>query len=145
MTASPIETRHRENLELVRRGFDAFAGGDMEAVLAIADPEVEVYMPPTMPNGGTFHGHDGYRLWVERWLEAWGEFRIEVLDAAPIGRSHVITHAKQHGVGRGSGVRVEMEAWYVTEVRGGKFVSLHLYPSYAEALDVAERRERAAE
>lgn len=141
MTPEATGQRQRENLDLVRRAFDAFDDSDIESVLALADPDVEVYMPATMPNGGTFHGHHGYLLWVGRWLEAWDEFSIEVRESEPVGDAHVITHVRQRGIGRGSGVPVEMNVWYVNELRDRKFVALHLYPTYEEALEVAERRE----
>lgn len=41
-------------LGVVRRGFEAFNRADVNAVLTLADPEVEVYMPPPMVNSGMF-------------------------------------------------------------------------------------------
>ena len=34
-----------ENVELARRGYEAFASADMETVLAILDPAIEVRAP----------------------------------------------------------------------------------------------------
>jgi hypothetical protein len=62
---------------LLREGIAAFNRGDEEAVLAVLDPDVEVFTPPELGNAGTFHGHEGYTAWIESWLEAWDEFRIE--------------------------------------------------------------------
>jgi ketosteroid isomerase-like protein len=62
---------------LLREGIAAFNRGDEEAVLAVLDPDVEVFTPPELGNAGTFYGHEGYVAWIESWLEAWEEFRIE--------------------------------------------------------------------
>ena len=116
----------------------------MDAVLALADPEVEVYTPPPMVNSGTFRGHDGYLEWIGSWLDAWDDFAVEVLESELVGEAHVITHAKQRGVGRGSGIPVEMEVWFLNEVRDGRFLALHLYPSHEQALEAAAQREQDA-
>jgi ketosteroid isomerase-like protein len=137
-------TPEDERIAIAADGFEAFNRGDVEAILALADPEVEVYMPAEMPNGGTFHGHDGYLKWVSAWLEAWDEFSVEVIEHEPVGERHVVTPVRQRAVGRGSGIPVEMDVWFVNDVVDGKFVALHLYPTREDALAAIERREQAA-
>jgi hypothetical protein len=56
----------------------------------------------------------------------------------------VVTRVRQAGTGRGSGIHVEMEAAYVTEMREGRFAALQLYMTAEEARRVAEQREAAA-
>ena len=131
------------NLALVREGFDAYTRGDIEAVLALTDPAVEVHMPRSMPNGGTYRGHDGYLLWLGNWLEAWEDFTVEIAESEPVGERHVVSRASQSGKGRGSGVTVEMEVFYVNEIVDGKFTLLHLYPDREQAMRVAAEREAA--
>ena len=55
----------RENVEVVRRVFEASARQDAEAVLALYDPHVEWDASRTQPGLGEFadvgHGHEGRR------------------------------------------------------------------------------------
>ena len=39
--------------------YDAFAATDLETILAVTDPDIEVVQTPLLPWGGEFHGHDG--------------------------------------------------------------------------------------
>jgi ketosteroid isomerase-like protein len=46
------------NVEAIREGYAAFGRGDIPAVLAILDPNIEWIEPEGYPWGDTFHGHD---------------------------------------------------------------------------------------
>jgi hypothetical protein len=76
-----------------------------------------------------------------QWLEAWEGYEIEIVGIGPVGERHVVASAHQSAKGRGSGVPVEMDLAYMTELRGETFVALHLYPSRDDAVEAAERRE----
>jgi ketosteroid isomerase-like protein len=136
-----LTAQQRTNLNLNRRAFDAFDAGDVDGVLALLDPEVEVYMPNDLPNSGTFRGHEGYLKWVGNWLEAWDDFTVEIREIEPVGERHVVAHARQSATGKGSGIPVEMEIAYMTETRDGRAIALHLYQSADEARRVAAERE----
>ena len=99
---------------------------EMEALLALADPEIVIDVPAAMPNGGTFRGHDEYRAWLGNWLDAWERFSIEVVELERVGERCVIASVIQRGTGRGSGIPVEMSVFYVAEVRAGRLTSLRL-------------------
>ena len=136
-----LSERQRRNLELARAGYEAFQRSDLEAVLALTDPEVEIYLPTTLPNSGTFRGHEGYITWIGQWLEAWEDFRIEVLAMEPVGKRHVVTTIHQSAMGRGSGIPVEMDVAYMTDIRNEKAVALQMYLTREEAIEVARARE----
>jgi ketosteroid isomerase-like protein len=134
--------RQQRNVERVRDAFDAFNRGDVGGVLAVLADDVEIFSAPPLANAGTFHGHDGYARWVGQWLEAWEEFRIGVQRIEPVGGRHVVVGVRQTGRGRGSGIPVEMTAAYMFELDEEAAKALHLYPSWDEAVAVAEQRER---
>jgi ketosteroid isomerase-like protein len=46
------------NTELARSGYEAFARGDVAAVVALLDPAVVWHEAETLPYGGVFHGPD---------------------------------------------------------------------------------------
>jgi ketosteroid isomerase-like protein len=139
-----VEDLQRRNVEAIKGGVDAFRRGDLDAVLELLDPEIEVYMPGDLANAGTYRGHDGYRQWLAQWLEAWDEFDLELADVEAVGRTHVVSRAHQTARGKGSGIPVEMWISYLWDVRDGLAIALHLYSTRDEAIEVAERREREA-
>jgi ketosteroid isomerase-like protein len=134
--------RQRENLEAVRRGYELFNAGDLEGIIGTCHEDVDVYIPTeAAPIAGTYRGHDGYRKWFSEWLESFDEYTAEVREIEPIGERHVVTLAHQSARGKGSGVPVRMDRGNLFEVRDGKFLALHIYPSYEETIEVAKRRE----
>jgi hypothetical protein len=50
----------RENVELARRGYDALASGDMEAVLAGLDPAIVIRPPGEVMGEELYYGHAGF-------------------------------------------------------------------------------------
>ena len=49
------------NLAIVRRSYEAFARGDMAAVLADMDDGIEWQQAQGLPHGGVYHGVDEVR------------------------------------------------------------------------------------
>ena len=53
----------RENVELVRRAYDAWNRDDMDACLALMDPEVEWHTTGRLPDvEPVYRGHEGVRV-----------------------------------------------------------------------------------
>lgn len=46
----------QENKELVQKGYDAFAAGDIESVMGLFDDDIEWVQPGDSAISGTFHG-----------------------------------------------------------------------------------------
>jgi ketosteroid isomerase-like protein len=141
---SSVEERQRRNVELVRQGVEAFQRGDLDGLLALTREDFEIYLPPSLPNSGTYVGYDGFQTWLDQWLEAWDDFTVEIVDAVPAGARHVVADIRQSGRGKGSGIPVEMEIAYLWDVRGDRFAALQLYASRDQAFEAAERREPRA-
>lgn len=123
--------------ELARRGLDAFNRGDIEAVLALMSPDVEIHSVAEMGEEGTYYGHDGYLAWTRIWLEAWDDFRVEVDEVEEIGDDDILVHSTQHGRGKGSGLEVDQRGVYLFTVRDGLLTRLHLYADRESALAAA--------
>lgn len=45
-----------QNIETIKRGYDAFAAGDMETVLSLFDDDLEWVQPGESAISGTYHG-----------------------------------------------------------------------------------------
>jgi ketosteroid isomerase-like protein len=123
------------NIAIALQGIDAFNRGDVEAVLALAATDVEVYAPPDSPNPGRYLGHEGYVKWSEQWLEAWETFTLDVLEVEAVDDRHVVAVVRQHGRGRLSGLDLTMEAVHLYEIdEEGKVVRFQLHDDRERAL-----------
>jgi ketosteroid isomerase-like protein len=118
---------------LLRKGIAAYNRGDTEAVLAMLDPDVEVFTPPELGNAGTFHGHEGYLAWIEAWLEAWEEFRIEPVEIEQFGDDFLVL-MDAAGRGKGSGAEVSLRFWWLYTVPADRATRVRLYPTREAAL-----------
>jgi ketosteroid isomerase-like protein len=132
-----------ERVRLVEQGWRAFEEGDLESVLGLFDPEIEVYSPPEAGNPGTFHGHEGYLRWAGHWFDAWDEFSQEITGIEPIGERCVITNVRQYARGRSAGVELERAACWLYELRDGKAVYMALFLDADAARAAAREREGA--
>jgi ketosteroid isomerase-like protein len=115
-----------------------FERRDIDGVRAIAADDVEVGGSPELPNSGSYHGHEGFITWIAQWLEAWGEFRIEIVEMVAIDDEHVLVEVDQHGRGQGSGLEVTQRGLaYLATIRDDVVARLFLYPDRAAALAAA--------
>ena len=127
----------RENVEIVRRVYEAVARHDTETVLAAYDPDVE-YDFSDSPLGiligaTTYHGHEGIRQLIRDRYEAWEtieDYCPELIDAG----EHVITVVITRGRGRSSGAEVELRHYGVWTLRDGKIVRVAWFHTREEAL-----------
>ena len=128
-------------VELIRKGFEAWEAGDVEATLALYDPGIEVYAPPEIGNSGTFHGIEGFLEWTTDWLDAWDPFEQTLLSIEPVGERHAVSRVMQSGVGKNSGIKVDRAATYVHEMRDEKLVYMALFFDDERAVALAHERE----
>jgi ketosteroid isomerase-like protein len=135
-----MASRRDENVELVRRGLDAYNRADLGAMLEMLDPAVEIYTAPGLLNSATYTGHEGWRRWIQQWDEAWEEFVVQIDAIEPVGERHVVVSVRQSGRGVGSGVVVDGELAHLYEIGDdGKATRFHLYPDRDAALNAARR------
>ena len=51
-----MSEQSENNIELVKRGYEAFASGDMETVMSLYDDNIEWVQPGRSAISGTYHG-----------------------------------------------------------------------------------------
>ncbi|MFL5907756.1 MAG: nuclear transport factor 2 family protein [Solirubrobacterales bacterium] len=130
-----------ENVEIVRRMFQAFRNRDWTAAREPVDPEeieMDVTRSPIEGLSGVYRGREEVAYFWSQWLEAWGEQEIEEEELIDAGDQVVTWTASHKFRGRGSGVTVDFPpyAWLVT-LRDGKVVRGTLYMDKGEALKAA--------
>ena len=115
---------------LTRELYAAFNRGDLAAVLARLDPDVEVIDPDR--TGRTHHGPEGYRAFLEEWLESWESYRVEITGMTRNGE-RVLVDVTQHGVGKGSGVEFSEPFFQTITFRGDRVTRFEVYLDRADA------------
>jgi uncharacterized protein len=129
----------QENVEALKRGFDAFNRRDLVANLRELDPEVVQHLSLPAMFGGqltVYRGHDGVReLWRDLG-EAFAEFRVEITEIRDVGE-RIVAVGQLRGRGRESGAEVESPIGYVVELRNGRAIRIDDYFNPAEALKAA--------
>jgi uncharacterized protein len=109
------------NVGVVRGFNDALAQGDMGGMLDFLDPQLEWRAPESVPWGGTFHGHDGFREFVGKLLDQPAEFRREILEYLDAGE-RVVVILRQMGRRKGSDTEYDVPEVHVWTMRDGKIV-----------------------
>jgi uncharacterized protein len=129
----------RKNVEVVRGVIDGWLRGDPATLELISDDVVYV-SPPTMPDGRTYHGHEGVLQWVVDWGQEWTDYELDVLRYRDLG-DRVVTVERNRATGKRSGVGVDMQTVSLWTLRDGKVVRWQGYATEEEALEAAGVRE----
>jgi ketosteroid isomerase-like protein len=140
----------KENVEIVRRVYEAAARRDAATVLALYDPEVE--LDPSrlgvagMAGGGAavYRGHDGLRSLFRDWHEAWADMKYDFEELIDAGGEHVISVVTRRARGRASGVDVGRPFALVWTIRKGRVVRVVWFLKRTEALEAAGASEQDA-
>jgi ketosteroid isomerase-like protein len=124
----------QENVEALRRGFEALSSGDMERILAFVDPEFEAVIPPEFSaEPDTYRGYEGVRRYMASFEDAMDEIRFvgdQVWDAG----DRVVVEVRVTAKGRETGIPVEQRIAQVWAIRDGKATRAETYVSVSEAL-----------
>ena len=128
----------QENVEVVRRGLEAWQRDDLEAFLSVIDPDVEWH--PGLEGrvegmGGVYRGIEGAReFWTVRRSE-FQAFGLEFQEPRDLGDDRVLTLGHLRWRGAASGLEIESPFALVATVRAGKVVRSIGYLSHREALE----------
>ena len=123
----------QSNVETVRRLFERFAEGGIEAALHGMDEELVIEIPPELSaEPDDYHGHEGARRYFAGFDGMLEDVGYEAIELIPAGES-VIAHIRLSGRGATSGLDVDLEAYVLHELRGGKVTLMRPYPDLGSA------------
>jgi ketosteroid isomerase-like protein len=125
-----------ENLQLAQAGFDAYFRGDLPGMLELVAPDVVVTQFPDQVDVQTFHGHEGLLRAMAEWIGTWDDYSFEVVGMRDFD-DHVLVSAVQRGRGKGSGIQVEADVYFLFTVRANKLARWQMFQSEQQALDAA--------
>ena len=126
----------QENVEIVRRGVDAFNRRDLAAIIRDFDQDGEWVEDHRYPGAGTFRGPSGVEQSIRKWWDAWGEIRMDLDETIDLG-DRVVLAGRVRARGHDSDVTVEAPFGGVYEFRERKVVRVQVLGSRDEALEAA--------
>lgn len=124
-----------ENVNLARRGYEALAAGDLEAVLALLDPDVSVEVHtgrPDLPE--MLHGHKGFLENLQGLTDVFEDIEVDPEEFIDLGE-HLVVPISTVGHGRASGIKVENRVVHIWTIRDGKATRFRVYGTRQQALE----------
>lgn len=108
-----------------------------DVALSLTDPDVEFRSRVIEVEGGEYFGHHGVREYFGDMADAFRSWRNEAEGIAEVSPDAVLVDNIFHGVGKESGVQVELRSAILFIVRGGKVAQCLSYSTHDEALAAA--------
>jgi ketosteroid isomerase-like protein len=117
------------NEELIRSGYQAFAQGDVEAVLAQFDENITWHVGGRSAIAGDYHGHQGVMEFFGKLLEmTGGTFRLDIHDVLASDEhavALVTSSAERNGA---SWTSDSAHVWHVHDGKATEFWGLSTNP-----------------
>jgi ketosteroid isomerase-like protein len=127
----------QENVELVRRSYEAMNKREFSHTSELLDPEVEFDLSRNILNPDIYRGYEGFERLVGVIEDVWDDFHFEIQELID-GGDCVVAEVTVSGTGRGSGVEAEMRVFNIWTLRDGKVIRLAGgYRERSEALEAA--------
>ncbi|MDQ3677801.1 MAG: nuclear transport factor 2 family protein [Actinomycetota bacterium] len=124
----------QSDAELLRSGYEAFAGGDVPAVLALFSEDIAWHVSGRSPIAGDYRGHDE----VLGFFGALGErsngtFKLDVQQILDSGDGTVVALVTE--TAHREGARLDVSAVHVWQLREGKATSFRGFMADDYAVD----------
>lgn len=124
----------QENVELVRRAWEAFSHGGLEAMFEYATPDCVFYPDPSWMEEREYRGRDAFMAFNETQTDAFGDFKVEVHDIRAVGE-RVLALTDFVGRASGSGVPIRQQVGHVfSDFRDGMIGEDRTFLSWDAAL-----------
>jgi ketosteroid isomerase-like protein len=135
----------RENVELLRKGFEDFNEHGVDALMDIIDADFEgIAVPELSVEPQTYRGHEGVRRYFRSFYEVMEDIRFEPVELIDAG-DEVVVAVVLSARGMGTGLEAEQRAFQVWTLREGKAVRLKTFADREEALAAAGLAEERPE
>jgi ketosteroid isomerase-like protein len=124
-----------ENVEVMHRFHDAFNRRDVDAVLALMHPDVEIVPITGRLEGTVYRGHAAIRRFFAGFDEDWEVFKTVPVEFQDFGHC-VMSLGTWESRGRASGLDLNAQpgAW-VAWMRDGKIIRQETFTDRAQALE----------
>jgi ketosteroid isomerase-like protein len=128
------------DVELVLRCFDAFRSRDVERLLTLLHPDVEVKSLMTEAERQVYRGYDGVRDWFHAVLDIFPDWNPTPTDVRDMGGA-VLIEIDVLATAAASGVPIDQRVWAAATMREEKLSWYGFFRTEDDALDaIANRR-----
>ena len=121
---------------MVESAYDALNRRDLEAFVALSDPEVEVVSLIAESEGGTYRGHEGVREWWRDVAGSLGGIQFEAEEIRELDDETLLVRVRT--AGEVADVQVEQVMWQAIAIRDGLALWWQPFRSKREALEGLE-------
>jgi ketosteroid isomerase-like protein len=130
-----------ENVAIIRRAFDAYTRGDIDAVLELCSDDILVTQAEEVPGvAPQQRGHAGVLEAFGIWPEQWDDFQVEIKEILADPGDQVVVATRQRGRGKQSGVEVEADFTFLFSIRDEKIAEWRIFVRESQALDAVGER-----
>jgi ketosteroid isomerase-like protein len=128
----------QENVEIVRRAYEAFNRAGLDGLLEHFHPDAVYDITAAIgPFAGMYYGRAAIRNFLADYFATWEYVTMDPEDFIEVGEEHVVVLLRMHMRGKGSGAEVEAQTNNVWTLRDGKAVRMAVHNNRAEALQAA--------
>jgi ketosteroid isomerase-like protein len=131
----------QQNFETVRRAYEAWNAGNMDALRELFDPDAIMRSLEGWPEPGPFVGREAVMREIEQNREAFDTNRLEPISGFIDVGDRVAARYIWRGEGRGP--ESNMEFTHVWTVRKGRLFGVEFFWDHAEALETVGLSEKA--
>jgi ketosteroid isomerase-like protein len=125
----------QENVEVIRRAFDAFNDGNRAAFLDLYDDDIVLRIGAFSIESGSYYGAEAVEHQYTRLFAPFGAtYRVEVDELIEVGDSTVVIH-RARARGQRSGAEVVASQAAIFTMRGGKIIRIDHLANRDEALE----------
>ena len=126
----------QENVEAVRRQFEAFRDGGLEEVAKYWHPDIDWRaVEGAADDVGPIRGESRLRRYYQDWIDTMDALQAEVEEVLFDDDERVAAVIRNSGRGRASGVLTEGRYFVACTVRDGRIVSGREYETREQALE----------
>ena len=126
----------QENVEIVRRFYEAWARNEFPGPTELMDPEIEYVNPAGAVEPGTRRGRAAFSRAVEKVFDGWETWQMEPEAFEAVG-DRVAVVLRYRARGRRSGVEIDGRESALWTVREGTVVRYAWFQEPSEALEAA--------
>src|SRR3954463_3081333 len=131
----------QEDVEIPYRAAEAHNQRDIEAFLALCDPEIEWIPFHAAIEGRTYRGHPEVRRLTEEVWREWEDWRGEIERVIDLADGRLAVLGSFRARGHGSGVEVSGRYGQLWTIRDDRILRVETHPNPESALEAAGLRE----
>ncbi|HEX6583070.1 MAG TPA: nuclear transport factor 2 family protein [Thermoleophilaceae bacterium] len=120
--------------EVARRAVSAFMARDLDGILAVADPRIELRSLLTETERPLYHGHHGVREWFDAVFGVFPDWRPQPRAASYDADGAVVIPLDVTATGAGSGVPIDHTYWLGARVQAEKITFFGFFRTEDDAM-----------